>query len=102
MEETKRIEEEKLKLKKSESEKNKFILSKNISLVPTFEESDPDKSFTNFEKTAKHLKWPKEEWPWLLQPKLVGKAHKVFNHLEDTSDYDFVKRAINDLGTESG
>lgn len=92
LEESTKLKEEELKLQKEKS----FNLGKSITLVPTFEESDPEKSFATFEKTAIHLKWPKAEWPWLLQPKLVGKAQKTFNHLDNTEDYDMVKQAILD------
>ena len=73
-----------------------FCLRKNVSLVPPFNEADPDGYFRNFEKTADHLQWPKTEWTWLLQTKLTGKAAVTFTNLNDTSDYDFVKKSILD------
>ena len=57
---------------------NTLNLAKNIPLLPTFHEDDPDAFFVTFEKTAQRLQWEKKEWPWLLQPKLVGKASTVF------------------------
>ena len=72
----------------------KFSLRKNVSLVPPFNETDPDGYFRTFEKTADHLKWPRTEWSWLLQTKLTGKAAVTFTNLNDTSDYDFVKKSI--------
>ena len=83
-----------------ESEKinagKRFDLRKNVTLVPSFDELDPDAYFSNFERTANHLNWPKSEWSWLLQSKLSGKAALTFNNLNDVSDYDFVKKSILD------
>lgn len=76
--------------------KSQFDLKKAVTLVPSFTESDPDGFFRSFEKTAIHLEWPKSEWPWLIQRALVGKAALVYNNLDDTSDYAFVKTAILD------
>ena len=93
MEEAKSLEKERLELdKKSKS----FNLSKSIQLVPKFLESEPEKYFQNFEKTAIHLDWPKSEWTWLIQPKLIGKAASAVNNLDDISDYEFVKQAVLD------
>ena len=73
-----------------------FGLAKNIKLVPPFLDFDPDDYFRVFEETANHLKWPREQWVWLLKPKLTGKAAKSVRHLENTSDYEAVKQAILD------
>ena len=89
---------------KVEEEKEKIInvnvppfdLAKNIKLVPPFLDFDPDDYFRVFEETANHLKWPREQWVWLLKPKLTGKAAKSVRHLENTSDYEAVKQAILD------
>lgn len=51
-----------------------FDVSKNIRLVPQFNEKDVDKYFTLFERVAESLKWPKEAWTILLQCSLVEKA----------------------------
>lgn len=92
-EEAHKLEVEKLQFDKAHKS---FNLSKAIPLVPPFDERDPEMSFENFEKTAKHLKWPKDEWVWLIQPKLTGKAILTLNHLDIVQDYDFVKKAILD------
>ena len=89
---------------KVEEEKTKIInvnvppfdLAKNIKLVPPFLDFDPDDYFRVFEETANHLKWLREQWVWLLKPKLTGKAAKSVRHLENTSDYEVVKQAILD------
>ena len=73
-----------------------FDLAKNIKLVPPFLDFDPDDYFRVFEETANNLKWPREQWVWLLKPKLTGKAAKSARHLENTSDYEVVKQAILD------
>lgn len=86
--------------KELEVEKEKagktFNLAKSIPLVPPFLEKDPEGYFSSFEEIAKHLKWPKEEWAWLLQPKLSGKAASVVGNLTNKSDYEFVKKAVLD------
>ena len=71
-----------------------FDLAKTIELVTTFTEYNPEDYFRLFEETSKHLKWPEEQWIWLIKPKLKGKAAKVIRHLDDANDYDTVKSAI--------
>ena len=44
-----------------------FDATKNIRLVPKFEEKDVDKYFLHFEKIAESLNWPKESWTLWLQ-----------------------------------
>ena len=39
-----------------------FDVGKHVKFVPVFREADMDKYFLHFEKVAKSLKWPKEEW----------------------------------------
>ena len=73
-----------------------FDLAKNIKFVSPFLDFDPDDYFRVFEETANHLKCPREQWVWLLNPKLTGKAAKSVRHLENTSDYEAVKQAILD------
>ena len=102
---TLRIEEEKAKLSREnkeheisvlESQETPFDLAKNSKLVPAFTDYDPEDYFKTFEETAVHLNWPMDQWVWLLRPKLTGKAAKVCRHLENTTDYQSVKRAILD------
>ena len=93
LEESQKFQKEKLDLDKKHKS---FNLSKSISLVPQFTESDPEKYFQTFEKTAEHLQWPKTEWTWLIRPKLEGKAATVVNNLEDISDYDLLRKAVLD------
>ena len=78
------------------SHQHGFAVSKNISLVPTFRESEVDSYFCAFERIAGALNWPKDMWPILLHCKLVGKAQEVVSSLtlEDSLQYDVLKEAI--------
>ena len=83
--------------KQSPSEKaSAFDPSRNIRLVPPFQEKEVDKYFAHFEKVADSLNWPKESWVLLLQSVLVGKAQEIYGSLsvEQSSNYEHVKEAI--------
>ncbi|XP_049340179.1 uncharacterized protein LOC125804771 [Astyanax mexicanus] len=73
-----------------------FDISKHISLVPPFRESEVDSYFTAFERVASTLHWPKDMWPLLLQCKLVGKAQEVCSSLtvEQSLEYDTIKASV--------
>ncbi|XP_023180999.1 uncharacterized protein LOC111605866 [Xiphophorus maculatus] len=73
-----------------------FDISKCISLVPAFRESEVDTYFAAFERIAGALQWPRETWPLLLQCKFSGKAQDVLAALplKDSLDYDLVKAAV--------
>ena len=75
-----RVQMEKDKLEKQGSSGTSthtgFDATKNIRLVPKFEEKEVDKYFLHFEKIAESLKWPKESWTLLLQSVLLGKLEK--------------------------
>ena len=88
------IEQERLKL--SQSRQKEFDVSRNIKLVPPFNESDVDKYFLHFEKVAVQCQWPKEHWAIMLQSVLTGKAQQVYAALsvEDSANFDKVKDAI--------
>lgn len=58
-----------------------FDVSKHITLVPQFRESEVDSYFSAFERIAISLCWPKELWALLLQCRLVGKSLEVFSTL---------------------
>ncbi len=75
---------------------SEFDISKQISLVPSFRESEVDTSFTVFECIATTLHWPKYFWPLLLQCKLLGEAQEVCSALtlEQSLDYDAIKAAV--------
>ena len=95
--EAKRIEAEKVvAMKKDQYQSEHFDISKQINLVPPFQEKSVDKYFQQFEKMAIRLKWPTEYWTTLLQSVLTGKAQEVFSILSVEQSYDFqhVKRCI--------
>ena len=79
-----------------ENRRNEFDVTRYVKLVPQFNESDVDKYFQHFEKIAKNLHWPENVWSTLLQSALKGKAQETFAALsvDDSSDYDVVKSAI--------
>ena len=74
----------------------KFDVTKHIRLVPHFSEDNVDKYFIMFEKVAKSLTWPKDQWVLLLQSVLKGKAQETYSALSvsDCDSYDTVKQAI--------
>uniref|UniRef100_A0AAY4DAZ5 SCAN box domain-containing protein n=1 Tax=Denticeps clupeoides TaxID=299321 RepID=A0AAY4DAZ5_9TELE len=73
-----------------------FDVSRNISLVPPFNEREVEKYFSHFERVAITLKWPTAVWSLSLQCVLSGKAQEVYSALtvEQSSDYSTVKTAI--------
>lgn len=75
---------------------SEFDISKEISLVPSFRESEVDTYLTVFERITTTLQWPKKIWPLLLQCKLVGKAQEVCSALtlEPSLYYDAIKAAV--------
>lgn len=69
-----RYRDEKLKLEKEKlNQETTFQPQKQISHVPAFNEHSPNDFFREFERTAKHMRWPEEEWTWLMGPELMGK-----------------------------
>ena len=73
-----------------------FDVSRQVRLVPQFQEQEVDKFFLHFEKVATSLHWPSESRTMLLQSVLVGKAREVYSALsvEQSADYEIVKREI--------
>jgi hypothetical protein len=73
-----------------------FVASREVRLVPPFDETEVDKYFQHFEKVAESLKWPKEFWPLLLQSVIKGKAQQAYSALsiEEAGNYVTVKEAI--------
>ena len=80
-----RVQMEKDKLEKQGSSggstNSGFDATKNIRLVPKFEEKEEDKYFLHFEKIAESLKWTKESWTLLLQSVFTGKAREIYSSL---------------------
>lgn len=75
---------------------NPFHVSKYVTLIPTFRESEVDCYFSTFERIASALHWPQEAWPLLVQFKIHGKAQEAIAALplEESLKYDSVKAAI--------
>ncbi|XP_033998203.1 uncharacterized protein LOC117492193 [Trematomus bernacchii] len=73
-----------------------FDVSRHISLVPVFRESEVEIYFGAFERIAAALRWPEDVWAILLQCKLVGKAQEACSSLsvEDSLVYENVKGAV--------
>ncbi len=80
----------------AESPGTTFDVSKHISLVPQFRESEVDSYFSVFKHIASALNFSKEVWHLLLQWRLTGKAQDVCASLslEDSLNYDMVKTEI--------
>ncbi|XP_059812849.1 trichohyalin-like isoform X2 [Hypanus sabinus] len=95
------LEMEKLRLGQRDQgsdREERFNVSRELRLVPPFEEMDVDSYFLLFEKVAVNQKWPKEQWVALLQSVLKGKAQRVYTALSmeegEEESYDKVKAAI--------
>ncbi len=54
-----------------------FDVSKPITLVPQFRETEVDSYFSVFERIATSLQWSKDVWSLLLKCRLVGKAQEI-------------------------
>ena len=79
-----------------EAQCSSFDLTKSIKLVPKFDEQEVDVFFRNFEDMASHMKWPLEQWVWLVKPKFIGKAATVVGSLVGELNYGVIKKAILD------
>ena len=92
------FELEKLRMNQSmkSTKQNDFVPSREIRLVPPFDEVEIDKYFQHFEKVAVSLEWPKRYWSLMLQSVLKGKAQQAYSalSLEATADYYTVKETI--------
>ena len=73
-----------------------FNVTKQIRLVPPFQEKEVDKYFLHFEKVAENLNWPKEHWTFLLQSVLIGKVRQIYTQpgVEQSHHYETVKEFI--------
>lgn len=73
-------------------------LGKAIDFVPKFDESDPEEFFSLFERAARQLRWPDDQWTFLAQTALVGRGKETYSVLpEDNLTYDIFKRAVLDV-----
>ena len=75
---------------------DRFVPSREVRMVPPFNEAEVDKYLQHFEKVAVNCNWPREFWPIMLQSVLKGKAQEAYSALSatDCADYDIVKTAI--------
>ena len=95
-----REREHELKVLQLQSQSNttqtskKMQITKFLPLFPQFSDYDPEVFFTEFEASATHFQLTKEDWTWLIKPKLNGKALSVLDRVENNTDYDVVKKAI--------
>ncbi|XP_069943208.1 uncharacterized protein [Cherax quadricarinatus] len=90
-------EKERQRLGGSEQEPEQYFnITKAANFVPKFTESDPDRYFSFFEKTALEQGWPKQKWATLVRTQLVGKGFQRVETLEgqDFSDYDKIKEEV--------
>lgn len=73
-----------------------FDVTRNIRLVPPFNENEVDKFFAHFERVATVMKWPRDVWTITLQSIFKGKAQQAYSSLslDDAADYDKVKEAV--------
>lgn len=75
---------------------DRFNLGAALKLVPVFDEQNVPEFFKAFERVASRLSWPTEMWTVLIQCRLVGKAIRVYNALEEAvaRDYQKVKNLV--------
>ncbi|XP_066970164.1 uncharacterized protein [Macrobrachium rosenbergii] len=74
----------------------RFNMSAALKLVPVFDEANVPEFFRAFERVASRLSWPADMWTLLIQCRLVGKAIKVYNALDEVvaRDYHKVKSIV--------
>ena len=85
------FELEKLRMNQSmkSTKQNDFVPSREIRLVPPFDEVEIDKYFQHFEKVAMSLEWPKRYWSLMLQSVLKGKAQQACSALSVVANADY-------------
>ena len=60
-----------------------------LKLVPKFDESDLDSFFCMFERIAMKMEWPEDEWAFLIQQVVTGKAQSVVSALSNEQSFDY-------------
>lgn len=75
---------------------NNFDITRHIRMVPPFNENDPTGYFMSFERLAKNLKWPEDQWSNLLHSVLKGRALETITALseEQAEIYEIVKDSV--------
>ena len=80
----------------NDNQPSRFVPSREIRMVPPFNETEVDKYFQHFEKVATNCGWPRDCWALMLQSVLKGKAQHAYSALsaDDCADYNAVKSAV--------
>ncbi|KAL3967153.1 FMS-like tyrosine kinase 1 [Sarotherodon galilaeus] len=73
-----------------------FDVVRNLRLVPTFDEKEPDAFFSLFERVAELRGWPEADCVIMLQSVLTGKAQEAYSALSasDCQSFATVKDAV--------
>ena len=73
-----------------------FDITRNLCLLPKFNEKDPDSFFSLFERIADSRQWPEDDQALMLQCVLTGKAQEAYSALsaDDCKSYKLVKSAV--------
>lgn len=79
-----------------EREAVQFDVTKNLRLMPKFDDADVDTFFAMFERVADARGWPDEERTIMLQCVFTGKAQEVYSSMsvEDCKSYEKVKTTV--------
>ena len=80
----------------SGSRHQEFDIFRNLSLVPKFNERDPETFFSMFERVAEVRNWPESARTLMLQCVLTGRAQEAYSCLSpvDSQKYTVVKAAV--------
>ncbi|XP_068224609.1 uncharacterized protein [Palaemon carinicauda] len=75
---------------------DRFNFGATLKMVPVFDEKSVPEFFKDLERVATRLSWPSEIWTVLIQCRLVDKAIRVYNALEEgiARDYQKVKALV--------
>lgn len=84
------------KLLASNVSRREFDVVSNLRLVPKFDEGDPNKFFSLFERIANTRNWPDSERVVMLQSVFTGKAQAAYSTRSerDSKSYRIVKEAV--------
>lgn len=80
----------------TQSSTDPLDISKYITLVPQFRETEVAGFFSAFERITTSLRWPRTVWALLLQCRLSGKAQEALAALSivDSLSYGLVKTTV--------
>lgn len=91
-----------LRMKCEESAKDREVkmntisdLGHHVKFMPRFNETEVENFFDLFERVAKQLNWPKDQWCFFCQTAFTGKAELIYASLPtDTLTYEQLKKVI--------